>query len=234
MEETVNNLQIVHERIKAACERAGRTPDQVKLIAVSKNFPAEHIIPVYKAGQRSFGENRVQELLKKKVQMPGDIEWHLIGTLQRNKVKDIIDQVTLIHSVNSVELAREISKLAVKKNIKVNILLQVNVSGEISKHGFNPEEIFTAFKEIRALAGIKIKGLMTMAPIAENTEDVRPVFRGLFKLARKLEAENPGIVLPELSMGMSDDFEIAVEEGATLVRVGSRIFGQRIYEEGKQ
>lgn len=231
MAETLENFRLVREKIDSACVKKRRLPETVKLIAVTKKFPPTRIMPVYETGHRDFGENRVQELLPKMTELPEDIRWHLIGSLQRNKVKDVIGRVFLIHSVDSLGLAAEISKQSVKRALATSILLQVNIAGEASKHGFAPQDLLREIKEIRLLPGIRIKGLMTMAPIAAAPEEVRPVFRGLAELALRLGKENPGLELSELSMGMSDDFEIAVEEGATMVRIGSRIFGQRQYEE---
>jgi hypothetical protein len=180
-----------------------------------------------------FGENRVQELIQKVPQLPPDIEWHLIGTLQRNKVKYIIDKVSLIHSVDSLALAQEISKRALKAGVTVNILLQANISQETSKSGFSEEELLQNIKEISVLPGIKIKGLMTIGPLVAEAEEVRPIFRRLKELSVEIDGMKlPQVEMKELSMGMSDDFTVAVEEGATLVRIGSRIFGPRNYEEG--
>lgn len=222
------NLQDINEEIKKCCDKVKRDPAEVKLIAVSKFKPVEVIEDAYKLGHRNFGENRVQELVDKVPALPHDIKWHLIGTLQRNKVKYIVDSVELIHSVHSLALAREISKQAKKKNVDVNILLQVNIAEEESKHGFQEDQLLSELKEIASLEGIKVKGLMTMAPIADDPEKVRPVFRGLRLLAEKIKEFNyPNVDMKELSMGMSDDFKVAIEEGATYVRIGSRIFGPR-------
>ncbi len=222
------NLQDINEEIKKCCDKVKRDPAEVKLIAVSKFKPVEVIEDAYKLGHRNFGENRVQELVDKVPALPHDIKWHLIGTLQRNKVKYIVDSVELIHSVHSLALAREISKQAKKKNVDVNILLQVNIAEEESKHGFQEDQLLPELKEIASLEGIKVKGLMTMAPIADDPEKVRPVFRGLRLLAEKIKEFNyPNVDMKELSMGMSDDFKVAIEEGATYVRIGSRIFGPR-------
>jgi pyridoxal phosphate enzyme (YggS family) len=228
MEQMVRNIKSIKSEIEKACVKVGRNPNEVKLLAVSKTFPVETIKEAYDAGQCLFGENRVQELCKKAPLLPSDIEWHLIGTLQRNKVKYIIEKVALIHSVDSFSLAREINKRALRKNLEVDILLQVNVAGEENKHGFTPEEVQSKVEEICKLPRIKIKGLMTMAPFTENSEKARPIFRQLRMLAESIEKlQLPGVQMQELSMGMSNDFRVAVEEGATLVRVGSRIFGTR-------
>lgn len=218
------------EEIKAACFRAGREPGEVRLVVVSKNFNQQRIEEAYACGLRIFGENRVQELIEKIEVLPTDIEWHLIGTLQRNKVKYILGKVSLIHSVHSLSLAAEISKQSVMADLVTNILLQVNVSGEASKHGFCPQELLSQIKEICHMPGIKIKGLMTIAPMAEDSEEARPVFCELYHLAREIDRLGlSGVEMQELSMGMSDDFQVAVEEGATLLRIGSRIFGPRNY-----
>ncbi len=225
-----NNLMKVTDEIQKACERVGRDPSTVKLIAVSKNFSAETIREAFVAGQYLFGENRVQELCTKMPLLPAEIEWHLIGTLQRNKVKNVVGKTALIHSVDSFSLAEEISKQAIKKDLLVNILLQVNIAGESAKHGFAPGKLMEEIKEICKLSRIKIKGLMTIAPLVDHPEKVRLIFRQLKILAESIEnLQLPRVEMQELSMGMSDDFQVAVEEGATLVRIGSRIFGRRNY-----
>jgi pyridoxal phosphate enzyme (YggS family) len=228
MEQMMKNIEQIKEEIEKACLKVGRNPNEVRLLAVSKTFPVEIIKEAYNAGQCLFGENRVQELCTKTPLLPADIEWHLIGTLQRNKVKNVLGKVALIHSVDSVSLAREIDKRAARKNLMVDVLLQVNVAGEKTKHGFIPEEVKSKVKEICKLPRIKIKGLMTMAPFTENPEEVRPIFRELRTLAESIEKlQLPEVQMKELSMGMSNDFRVAIEEGATLVRIGSRIFGTR-------
>jgi pyridoxal phosphate enzyme (YggS family) len=228
LQEISANLKNIKEAIRIACAKVDRNPDMVKLVAVSKNFPVETIKTTYELGQRLFGENRVQELKTKISQLPADIEWHLLGTLQRNKVKDVVATATLIHSVDSFALAKEISKQALKKALTANILLQVNIAGEESKHGFEATELLKQIKEMCTLPGIKIKGLMTIAPFVKNPEEVRPVFRQLKVLAGEIvQLKLNGVEMKELSMGMSNDFTVAVEEGATLVRIGSRIFGNR-------
>jgi len=224
------NLAAIREEIAQACRHVGRSPGEVKLVAVSKQFPVEKIKAAYLEGQCVFGENRVQELMQKKPLLPEGIEWHLIGTLQRNKVKQVLGNAVLIHSVHSRPLVQEISKQAAKQQMEAQILLQVNISGEESKHGFAEQELLRNIKEISWLPGIKIKGLMTIAPIAVDPEEVRPVFRRLRLLAQRIdELALPGVKMQELSMGMSDDFKVAIEEGATLVRIGSRLFGLRNY-----
>jgi len=228
MKQMIRNIDSIKSEIQKACTKVRRDPSEVKLLAVSKTFSVETIKAAYAAGQRLFGENRVQELCQKASLLPPDIEWHLIGTLQRNKVKDVVGKVALIHSVDSLPLAQEINKQALKRNLSVNILLQVNIAEEESKHGFALEEIAAKVKAMCQLPGIKIRGLMTIAPFTENPEEVRLVFRQLKMLAESLEKMRlPEVQMQELSMGMSGDFGVAVEEGATLVRIGSRIFGTR-------
>lgn len=221
------NIDQIKEKINKACEKSGRKTTEVKLLAVSKNVNMDRIKEAYQTGHKMFGENRVQELLQKIPVLPQDIEWHLIGTLQRNKVKYIVDKVTLIHSVHSVLLAREISKYALKMGKDSAILLQVNIAEEDAKHGFLEEELWKDLKDIKDLPGIKIKGLMTMAPFTENPEEVRLVFRRLSQLAKRIQQAYPHLEMKELSMGMSNDYQVAVEEGATIIRIGSDIFGRR-------
>ncbi len=224
------NIEDIFGEIKVACDRVGRKPQEVKLVAVSKMFPVEVVQSAYETGLRVFGENKVQELTGKMPLLPQDIEWHLIGTLQKNKVKYVVGKVALIHSVDSAALLSEISRQAVKKGVIVPVLLQVNVAGEETKQGFDTEEILREIKDFSGIRGIKIKGLMTMAPIADDPEKVRYVFRELKSLSERIRnLALPGIEMGELSMGMSDDFKIAVEEGATVVRIGSRVFGARNY-----
>ncbi|MCL2122070.1 MAG: YggS family pyridoxal phosphate-dependent enzyme [Clostridiales bacterium] len=211
-----------------ACRRAGRSEDEVKMIAVSKTFPAESVKQAYRLGQRLFGENYVQELCEKEQNLPKDIEWHFIGRLQRNKVKYIIDKAVMIHSVDSPVLAREISRQALLKNREARVLLQVNLGAEESKAGFEREALRRGLEEIAELPGLQVLGLMTIGPYYDNPEDARALFREM----RALKAEVAswavkGIVMQYLSMGMSHDYTIAIEEGADFVRVGSAIFGQR-------
>ena len=203
----------------------------VTLIAVSKTKPIEMIEEAMEAGARVFGENKVQELCDKYEQLPKDLHWHLIGHLQRNKVKYIVDKAELIHSVDSLKLAEEISKEALKKNVEVNILIEVNVAEEESKFGVSVEETLALVEEIAKLPGIHIQGLMTIAPYTTDPEENRPVFRTLKKLAVDIKKKNiDNVCMDVLSMGMTGDYQVAVEEGATLVRVGTGIFGERNYE----
>lgn len=224
------NLKKVQENIVLAAKRAGRNPDDITLIAVSKTKPAEMIKEVYDCGVREFGENKVQEILQKSELLPPDISWHMIGHLQRNKVKAVIGRAKLIHSVDSVRLAEEISKQAFNSGIVVNILLEVNVAGEETKYGFRPDELNDIFPKIAALPNIFIRGLMTSAPFVADPEDNRIYFRQLKQLCVDLRNKNiDNTSMDVLSMGMTNDYEVAVEEGATCVRVGTAIFGEREY-----
>lgn len=225
-----DNLNEVKKRITEAAARAGRNPDKITLIAVSKTKPAEMVKEIYDAGIREFGENKVQEITTKSAILPNDINWHMIGHLQRNKVKQVIDKVSLIHSVDSMRLAEMISSEAVKKNITVSILLEVNIANEETKFGFKKDEVIQLFPEIAALPNIFVRGLMTSAPIVDNPEDNRQYFRELHQLCVDLKAKNiDNTSMDYLSMGMTGDYEVAIEEGATHVRVGTAIFGAREY-----
>jgi len=224
------NLEEVNKRILAACERAGRNPEEVTLIAVSKTKPADMVSEAYSAGVRDFGENKVQELCEKHLVLPEDIRWHMIGHLQRNKVKQVIDKTVLIHSVDSIRLAEQIEEEAARKNLIVDILLEVNVAEEESKYGFKLEETESAIRRIASLPHVKIKGLMTIAPFVEKSEENRPVFKKLRQFYVDMQSKNvDNVSMNMLSMGMTGDYEIAIEEGATLVRVGTGIFGTRYY-----
>ena len=224
------NLESVKAEILQACGRAGRSADGVKLIAVSKTKPVELLREAYDAGVRDFGENKVQELLDKIPQLPGDIRWHMIGHLQRNKVKYIVDKVFLIHSVDSLRLAEEISREAVKQHVTVKILIEVNIAEEEGKFGVSAEEAPELIRAAAALEGIRVEGLMTVAPFVENQEDNRVIFRKLKQLSVDIADKNiDNVSMSVLSMGMTGDYGVAVEEGAACVRVGTGIFGQRDY-----
>ncbi|MBO5335585.1 MAG: YggS family pyridoxal phosphate-dependent enzyme [Lachnospiraceae bacterium] len=224
------NFTKVKENILSACKQANRNPEEVTLIAVSKTKPLEMLQEAYKAGARDFGENKVQELLDKIPQLPEDIRWHMIGHLQRNKVKYIVDKVFLIHSVDSLRLAEEISIQALKKNVEVNILIEVNVAREESKFGATTEEAIALVEEIAKLPGIHIKGLMTIAPFVEDSALNREYFQKLKQLSVDISRKNiDNVSMSILSMGMTGDYTVAVEEGATHVRVGTGIFGERNY-----
>ena len=222
------NLHRVREELAEAAHEAGRNPDSVTLVAVSKTWPAEDVAEAAAAGQRIFGENKVQELLAKAPECPSGLEWHLIGHLQSNKVRKVLPACALIHSIDSTDLARDVSRIAGELGMTARVLLQVNVASDEAKFGFPVAVVKAAFDEIASLPGLEIIGLMTVPPYEEDVERVRPHFAALRRLRDEL-SDIHGIALPELSMGMSHDFQIAVAEGATLVRVGSSIFGQRNY-----
>lgn len=224
------NLLDVHYDIEKACNNSGRKVEDVTLISVSKTKPIEMLKEAYEAGSREFGENKVQELVDKYDQMPTDVHWHLIGHLQTNKVKYIVDKVYLIHSVDSLKLAKEISKEAVKKNVVCNILVEVNVADEESKFGVSTENTESLIREIALLPNIKVRGLMTVAPFVEDSEENRPVFKELYQLFVDIKGKNiDNVFMDFVSMGMSGDYKVAVEEGATHIRVGTKIFGAREY-----
>ena len=225
------NLSIVEQNICDACKRAGRAREEVTLIAVSKTKPVEMLQEVYDAGIRHFGENKVQELCGKIDELPSDIKWHMIGHLQRNKVKYIIDRVELIHSVDTYRLAEEINIQAKKRNIVVPILVEVNIAGEESKFGTSEEDAILLVEEISKLENIRIKGLMTIAPYVVDSEENRPFFRKIKQLSVDITNKNIHNVSMEiLSMGMTGDYAVAIEEGSTMVRVGTGIFGERVYK----
>ncbi len=224
-----DQLEEIRSAIAAAATRAGRTADSITLLAVSKTFPVSDIMQAYADGQRIFGENRLQEAMEKMPQLPRDCEWHLIGPLQRNKVRKALEQgFALIQAVDSLKLASAISRIAGELGKTVRILLEVNIDGEFSKHGFTPAQLETEWETLTALPGLDIRGLMCIPAPVENPEEARPAFAALRHLAEQLRKRGP-LPLPELSMGMSHDFSVAVEEGATIVRVGSAIFGKREY-----
>lgn len=226
------NLVEVKENIRIACEKSGRTPEEVTLIAVSKTKPISMIEEAYRDGNRDFGENKVQEILDKYPVLPADIRWHMIGHLQRNKVKYIIDKVYLIHSVDSLRLAEEISSQAVKKQVDVNILVEINIAQEESKFGISRIEALQLVEDIAKLPHIYIKGLMTVAPFVENPEENREYFQQIKKLSVDIMKKNiDNVNMSVLSMGMTGDYMVAIEEGATMVRVGTGIFGERTYSK---
>ena len=226
------NYKNIESRVLAACQRAGRDPSSVTLISVTKDKPVEALMECYEAGARTFGENKVQELTAKMPQLPKDISWHMIGHLQRNKVKYIAGQVALIHSVDSYRLAEEINIHGKKLGKKLPILIEVNIAREDTKFGIMPEETLQLCREISPLDGIEVKGLMTIAPYTPDPESNRPFFRSLKQLSIDIASEKiDNISMDVLSMGMTGDFEVAIEEGATLVRVGTGIFGERNYSK---
>lgn len=230
------NYQEVENKVKQACQRAGRAREEVTLIAVSKTKPLSMIEELLPLGVRDFGENKVQELTQKaetlaqkKIPEP-QVRWHMIGHLQRNKVKYLVDKACMIHSVDSLRLAEEISKEAGKKEIQIPILIEVNVAEEESKFGVHMEEAETLIRQIAVLPSISIQGLMTIAPYVENPEENRFIFRNLKKLSVDIQGKSiDNVTMDVLSMGMTGDYQVAIEEGATHVRVGTGIFGERNY-----
>ena len=220
------NLEMLRRRICCACERAGRTPDEVTLLAVTKGQPPEAVKAAADLGQVFFGEHKVQEARVKIPLCPGKLRWHFIGHLQSNKCRDAVELFEMIQGVDSLSLAQEIAKRAAQAARTMPVMLEVNVGGEASKFGYRPERLLAELKELNALPRIEVRGLMTVPPWSPETEKVRPYFRRLREL--KMECEQIlGIPLPHLSMGMSDDFEMAIEEGATMIRVGTALFGPR-------
>jgi pyridoxal phosphate enzyme (YggS family) len=221
-----DNLDSIQQRIRAACARAGRDPVGVTLLAVAKNHPPEAVRAAADLGLSLFGENRVQEAKAKIPLCPGRLRWHMIGHLQSNKCRDAVHFFEMIQSVDSLALAQEISKCCDKAAKTMPVLLEVNIAGEGSKFGYSPAPLLAELAQINALPRLEIHGLMTVAPWTPEPEKVRPVFRQLRELKEQCE-QILGAPLPHLSMGMSGDFEIAIEEGATLVRIGSALFGPR-------
>jgi hypothetical protein len=220
------NLRSVRQRIAAACARSGRDANSVTLVTVAKGQPAEVVCAAAQLGLVLFGESRVQEAKAKISLCPARLRWHLIGHLQSNKCRDAVHLFEMIQSVDSLLLAREINKWADKSAKTMPVLIEVNVAGESSKFGYAPDKVLAELKEINALPRIEVHGLMTVAPLAQETDKVRPVFRRLRQLKGQCE-ELLGAPLAHLSMGMSDDFEVAVEEGATMIRLGSAVLGPR-------
>ncbi len=221
------NLQEVQEKIRQAAERAGRDVSEITLIGVTKTHPVEPMREMIDLGIMDLGENKAQEVRDKYPELDREANWHFIGNLQKNKVKYVIDKVGMIHSVESGSLAKEISKRAIKLEKVMPVLVEVNISGEESKHGLKPEDVNDFLTEIEALEGIRVRGLMTMAPNYDDNEKTRSVFKGLKTLFDELNGM--GRELDVLSMGMSNDYTIAIEEGATHVRVGNAILGKRDY-----
>ena len=224
------NLVQVQKNIEESCKKVNRDPGEVTLIAVSKTKPVEMLQEAYAAGARVFGENKVQEIVDKYDQMPADVQWHMIGHLQRNKVKYIIDKVDMIHSVDSLRLAETIEKEAAKKDLIIKILIEVNVAKEESKFGVMPEKVEELVSQVSQLPHIRICGLMTIAPFVENPEENRIYFNRLRNIAVDIERKkSDNVIMSILSMGMTNDYQVAIEEGATMVRVGTGIFGARDY-----
>jgi len=221
-----DNLNLIQQRIRDACQRAGRDENSVQLLAVSKTHPAEAIQETVNAGQIFFGESKIQEAKAKIPLSPGKARWHFIGHLQSNKVRDAVELFEMIQSVDSLNLAKEISKRCEQAAKTMPILLEVNVAGEGSKFGYKPEQLLAELEKINSLPKIEVHGLMAIPPYATDAEKSRPYFQRLRELKSQCE-EILAATLPHLSMGMSGDFEIAIEEGATIVRVGTALFGAR-------
>ena len=226
MSKLAENLAAVQSRIANAVEKSGRSAHEVRLVAVSKTYPAEAIRELFETGQQAFGESRVQEALPKVEALPPGIEWHFIGHLQTNKIRKVVGQFALFHGVDNENLALQMNRIAGELSVTANVLLEVNVSGEESKFGFAPENLPAALENLAPLPFLRIRGLMTMAPYSDNPEEARPYFAKLRDVRDRL-ATATGLPLSELSMGMSGDFEQGIAEGATIVRVGSAIFGSR-------
>ena len=224
--DVAENLDAIQQRIRAACARAGRAPDSVMLLPVTKSHPPETVRRAAELGLNVFGENRVQEARAKIPLCPGHLRCHMIGHLQSNKCRDAVELFAMIESVDSFSLAQEINKWADKSARTIPILLEVNMAGEATKFGYKPEQLLLDLERINALPRIEVHGLMTIAPWTQEPEKVRPVFRQLCELKTKCE-KILGVPLPHLSMGMSGDFEVAIEEGATIVRLGTLLFGPR-------
>lgn len=226
MSETEGNLAAIHARIAAAAARAGRDPREIALIAVSKKMPADAVRAAWEAGQGVFAESRVQEAAPKIAELPGALRWHFIGHLQKNKIRRALPLFELFHGIDTLELAQAVDRIAAEEGLFPRVLLEVNVAGETSKFGLDPAALERDLDALLALPRLQIEGLMTIAPYADDPEASRPHFRALRELRDGL-ARRTGLPFGTLSMGMSGDFEVAVEEGATLVRVGTAIFGAR-------
>ncbi len=226
-QEIENNIKRLKQEIESVAVKSGRQRDSVRLVLVTKTVSQERLFEAYEAGERNFGENRVQEILAKKPLLPQNIRWHFIGHLQTNKVKEIIGQAVLIQSLDSVHLAKELEKASGKLNLITEVLLQVNTSGEAAKFGFKPEELEDAVGEMTRFSHLKIRGLMTIGPLTDDDKKIRESFVLLRNLRKKMKASYPDLDWSELSMGMSEDYRIAIEEGATILRIGRAVFGER-------
>ncbi len=219
------NYQRVLDRCNAACLRSGRSASSVKLVAVTKYAEVDWIQTLVELGIKDLGENRPQQLIQRATEIPLNACWHLIGHLQRNKVRPVLPMVTLIHSVDTLRLLAKIDFVAKELNCQPHVLLEVNVSGEAAKNGFSANELIANWDKVLRLGHLRVNGLMTMAPYSKHPEDSRPIFQRLRELRNGLAAKSPeSVLLPELSMGMSGDFDVAVEEGATMIRIGNNLF----------
>ncbi len=227
-----SNFHNIQQKINAACDRAGRDPSEVKLLAVSKGHSIERIREASEYGLNCFGENKIQEAKLKVSQGPRAAEWHFIGHLQTNKCRDAVRLFHMLHGVDSMRLAEALQETCEKQARTARILLEVNVSGEVSKHGFRPDEVLDQLEDLNALDRLEIHGFMTMAPWTPEPEKTRPTFQGLNELRFQCE-DAMGVPFPVMSMGMSNDFEIAIEEGSTIVRIGTSLFGKRSYKGKK-
>ncbi|WP_084295079.1 YggS family pyridoxal phosphate-dependent enzyme [Caldanaerobius polysaccharolyticus] len=226
------NIEAIKSNIQRACKKAGRDPSEVTIMAVTKTIPVERIKEAIACGIKVIGENRVQELVKKYPLIGGDVKWHMIGHLQVNKVKYIVDKVELIHSLDSVKLAQEIDKRAKAIGKRQNVLIEINIGGEDTKYGIKPEELGDFIKQIEGFENLCVQGLMTVAPIVTAPEDVRPYFKKMKQLYDELKDMKSRIIDARyLSMGMTSDYVVAVEEGANIVRIGTGIFGPRNYDK---
>ena len=231
MSDLAERLQAIRERLRTASERSGREPSSVELLAVSKTFPIEDIREAMEAGQLLFGENKVQEVLAKVPALPSKLRWHLIGHLQSNKVRKVLPLVDAVHSVDSLDLARDIQRIGGELGLFLKVYLEVNLAAESTKHGFKPDDLREgALDALYEMDRLHIQGLMCIPPFDPMPEMTRPYFATLRQLRDELEKRG-GAPLPKLSMGMSHDFEVAIEEGATIVRVGSALFGERTYSK---
>ena len=226
MNSIAENLELVRKQIASAATKSGRSPDEVELVAITKTHPAEKVREAIEAGQRLFGESRVQEARAKIPELPSNVRWHFVGHLQKNKIRHALPLFEMFHGVDSFTLAQDMNRIADEEGLHPRILLEVNVGGEGSKFGFSPEKLHDQMEELLALPRLSMLGLMTIPPLAEEAEASRKYFVQLRELRDRLEAEFR-VDLAQLSMGMTQDFAIAVEEGATLVRVGTAIFGER-------
>jgi pyridoxal phosphate enzyme (YggS family) len=226
MSDIADRLLEIRDRLTQSAERSGRQAGDVDLLAVSKTYPVETIHDAVDAGQLLFGENRVQEILLKQPQLPGKLQWHLIGPLQSNKVRKVLPLVQMIHAVDSVDIAKDINRIGGELGLHPKVLIEINLAAESSKHGFTPAAIRTQLETLYELDRLYIQGVMCIPPFDPNAEKSRRYFRQLREIRDELEKQG-GAPLPVLSMGMSHDFEVAIEEGATIVRVGSAIFGAR-------
>jgi len=225
-----DNIKRVRERVEKAAIRVGRDPNEIAIVAISKTFGPEKIMEAIRAGIEDIGENRVQEFLDKSKEVILPCRWHLVGHLQTNKVNKVIGRFELIHSVDSVKLARKLGASSEREGIETSILLEVNTSGEPSKYGFEPASLVDAVAEIAGIRGVKVKGLMTVGPLTDDVSKISDAFSTLRDLRDRVAGERiDGVSMEHLSMGMTDDFEIAIAEGSTMLRLGRVIFGERVY-----